>query len=254
MALDPNPFGTEGLLDGEPPPGAPAPPSPPAQGEPACRGLSEGGSPPPAVPPLPADRSAPLREEDFLLVRQAALRRRPIQGAARTAHTSAIVMLAIGVSAVPLSLLWPSWDGILTAAALCAVGVLEYEGFRRMRRADPAAARFLGRNQLALLGIIIAYSVIQMVTFSPKQVKEAAISPEARSQLAALPEMQKAIDAEIDRYAPLATYGFYGLVIFLSLLCQGGLAMYYFTRRRHLEAFHSQTPPWVQRLFIETAA
>ena len=138
------------------------------------------------------------------------------------------------------------------AAGLCVIGVVEYKGYQRMRRADPNAARMLGTNQLALLGLIVLYCLAQMAAFSPEQARAAAISPEVRAQLANLPSMAKAIDSDIDRLAPLATYGFYGLVIVLSIAFQGGLARYYFTRRRHLEAFNAQTPPWIRRLFAET--
>ena len=120
-----------------------------------------------------------------------------------------------------------------------------------MRLADPAAARALAGNQLALFGLIALYCVVQMVGFSPAQAKAAAISPEVRSQLNGMPSMAKAIDSQIDRWAPLLTYGFYGLVIVVSLIFQGGMALYYFTRTRHLAAFNSRTPPWVRRVVIE---
>lgn len=227
-------------------------------------GTSERGQPgqpvtltcPPAATAL-SDRTArlaPLDESDFLLIRQAAIRRRAAHGAARTALASSVVTLFIGISAVPLVFLWPSWEGALMAAGLCIIGAVEYQGCRRMRQADPVAAKILGRNQLTLLGLIILYCLVQMLTFSPEHAKAAAISPEVRSQLAALPSMEKAIDSEIERLAPLATYGFYGLVIALSVVFQGGLALYYYTRRRHLHAFHTQTPSWVRRLFVETGA
>jgi hypothetical protein len=40
-------------------------------------------------------------------------------------------------------------------------------------------------------------------------------------------------------------------VILLSAGFQGGLAVYYFTRKKHLEALQRSTPAWVQRLFAE---
>jgi len=203
------------------------------------------------VPPSPV-RPDPLDESDYLLIRQAAVRRRPLRRATRTALMSSVATLVIGISAIPFVLLWPSWQGGLVAAGLCVIGVVEYKGYQRMRRADPNAARMLGTNQLALLGLIVLYCLAQMAAFSPEQARAAAISPEVRAQLANLPSMAKAIDSDIDRLAPLATYGFYGLVIVLSIAFQGGLARYYFTRRRHLEAFNAQTPPWIRRLFAET--
>ncbi|MCP4606645.1 MAG: hypothetical protein GY847_40085 [Proteobacteria bacterium] len=199
------------------------------------------------------DQSAPLNDSDYLLIRQATVHYKAIRTSARTALTSSVITFLIGISAVPLVLLWPSWEGAIIAVGLCLVGIVEYMGYRKMRRADPAAARILGRNQLALLGLIVLYCVVQMVVFSPEQAQTEAISPEVRSQLdAMMPGMSEAVDAEIGHWAPLVTYGFYGLIILLSLVFQAGMALYYFTRKRYIEAFNEQTPKWVRRVFTET--
>ena len=212
---------------------------------------------PPPLPPMESKapaRQAPLEETDFLLIRQAAFRRKAVKNAARTASASAATTLVIVFAAVPLLIFWPSWSGVMVVAGLSVIGAVEFRFSRRMRRADPAAARVLGFNQLALLGLIALYCVIQMALFSPEQAKDAAFSPEVRSQLASVPGMEQDIYGLIERWAPLMIYGFYGLIIVLSVFFQGGMALYYFTRKHHLEAFNKQTPPWIRRLFIETGA
>jgi hypothetical protein len=93
-----------------------------------------------------------------------------------------------------------------------------------------------------------------MLTFSTEQAKAAAMSPEFRSHLAGLPNMAQTIDKEIERWAPILAYGFYSLIIALSVCLQGGMALYYFTRRRHVESFNRGTPPWIRRLFIDIGA
>ena len=50
---------------------------------------------------------------------------------------------------------------------------------------------------------------------------------------------------------PMLVNGFYLLVIVLSLAYCGGLALYYYTRRRHVEAFVRETPDWVRRQLLE---
>ena len=205
-----------------------------------------GGSSPAAPPP-----ASPLDESQFALVQEAARSYKPIKKATRTALGSAITTLVIGVSAVPLALIWPSFSGALITVGLCVIGVVEFMGYRKLRQADPSAARWLGTNQLAFLGLIAFYCLLQMLTFSFEDVKAAALSPEFRAQLNAAPDMARGIDRDIEQWAPLVTYGFYSLVLVLSVLFQGGLAYYYFTRRKFLEAFQRQTPPWVRRLLVE---
>ena len=199
----------------------------------------------------PAGQS-PLGESDFLAIRQATAARKAVKSAARVALTSSVVTLCIGVSAVPFVIFWPSWLGVAMAVGLCTIGVVEYCGHRRMLKAEPSAARILGLNQLAFVGLICFYCVVQMLTFSTEEMKSAALSPEVRSQLTAMPSMEDGIDNQIDKLGPVIVYGFYGLVIVLSVFSQGGLAIYYFTRRKRLEYFQSQTPEWIRRLFIET--
>jgi hypothetical protein len=205
-----------------------------------------GGSSPAAPPP-----ASPLDESQFALVQEAARIYKPIKKAAWIALGSAITTLMIGAVAVPFSLVWPSFSGILITVGLCAVGVVEFLGHRKLVQADPSAARFLAMNQLAFLGLIVIYCLIQMLTFSPAEAKAAAVTPEFRAALNGMPEMTRDVDNFIDKYGLLATCGFYSLVIFLSVLFQGGLAYYYFTRRKFLEAFQRETPPWVRRLLVE---
>ena len=208
----------------------------------------------PAIPANGAPPgSGPLGEGDFALIAKATAGYKVIRSAARTAGLSAGTTLTIGIFSVLFMVVWPSWEGALVAAGLCAVGLVEYWGHQRMLRADVAAAGLLAKNQMAFLGLIVLYCVAQMVMVSPEKIKAAALSPEVRSQLSALPEMQRVIDGDIDRYGPLITYGFYGLVIVLSVLFQGGLALYYFNRKKRLVEFHMQTPDWVRRVVIQSA-
>ena len=208
------------------------------------------GPAPPAAPPA----AAPMDESQFAVVQQAARRYKPIKRAAWSALSSAVVTLGIGASALPFTLIWPSPAAVLITGGLGAIGVFEFLGYRKLRRADPAAAGYLATNQLAFLGLIVLYCLIQMIGFTTEDAKAAALSPEARAQLNAMPEMARAIDRDIEKWAPLITYGFYSLVIVLSIFFQGGMALYYYTRRRHLEAFRRDTPPWAFRLLVECTA
>ena len=205
----------------------------------------------PVVPARSACAAPPLEEAHFAAIRQAVVDRRAIRRACRTALSSSVVTLLIGASSLPFVVIWPSLSGLFIVAGICTIGIMEFLGYQRLRRADPAAARSLALNQLAFLGLIIIYCLGQMIAFSPDDAKAAALSPEARAQLNAMPSMAGAIDGQIERWAPLLTYGFYSLVILLSAASQGGMALYYYTRRRHIEAFNRKTPPWIRRLLVE---
>jgi len=198
-----------------------------------------------------AEPASPLDESHFQLLRQVTEGRRPIRNAARTARISAITILVIGAVSTPLLLLSPSWQGLFAVAGIWAIGVFEYIGSQRMRQGLPSAAAFLGRNQLAFIALIVVYCVLQMLSFSGARARDELISPELQSQLAMLPGLEHDIDSQLGFWAPIVTYGFYSLVIVLSLAVQGSLAFYYFTRKRHLEMLAHHTPAWIRRLFTE---
>jgi len=221
---------------------------------------------PPPLPPTPiqagrptagARPECPLDASHFLLIRRAAAARKPVLRAARTARASAITTLAIAFLGLLFLALSPDLAGLLVVCAVGVIGAVEYVGYLRLRRTEPSAAVLLGRNQLAFLGVIVLYCVVQMVLFSPEEYKKAALSEETRSVLGGMPELSgidRDIDRTIEQFAPLVTYGFYSLIIVLSIGFQGGMALYYFTRRKRIEAFLRSAPPWVLRLFAEMGA
>ena len=198
-----------------------------------------------------APDAPPLTEAHFAMVRQAGVRRRKLTHAARIAWSSSAVILCVGIPAFLFAAILRDWADLLLASAICAVGAVEFAGHRRMRGARARAGKMLGINQLAFLTIIVLYCVVQMCTFSTEKVKASAVSPEFRSQLNLLPNMQQTLDSQIERWAPILTYGFYSLVILVSVCAQGGLAAYYFTRDKHVESFNRDTAGWIRRIFVE---
>ncbi|MDY7107203.1 MAG: hypothetical protein SYC29_01065 [Planctomycetota bacterium] len=167
----------------------------------------------------------------------AAARRR-----ARKIHRAAVVAaiggwtLAVFAGLTLLSgLLSPS--ALPAGAALAVLAWLELRGSRGLRRFDLAAPHRLGWNQLALATLIVAcgvWGIIGALTGpSPYQAQLAAGGPVAETL------------QPIDRLQRGLTVLFYAVVIGVSLLTQGGLSAYYFTRRRHLSAYLCDTPRWI---------
>ncbi len=222
-------------------------------------------TPPVSARPMDPDATAPLTEHQYLLLREHAAARRPIRSAATTARVSGVTILAIGLFGVPFAIsglvYYGSLYGLLVVAAICTVGMVELKGAARFRRADPGAATLLGCNQLAFLALIIVYCATRMILFSPDEWQSVLQSSQLSSGTAGDARVAQATndllgdaEARIGPLLSLAVYGFYSLVILLSVIFQGGLAIYYFTRRRHLHAAQHATPAWIKRVFAETGA
>jgi hypothetical protein len=133
-----------------------------------------------------------------------------------------------------------SVSGILIAAGMGAVAFLELRGAARIRLLQPEAARGLGFNQLALGGLLIAYAAWQIfshLTGTGEYAQLAASDPQLGQMLAPVEDLTRMI-----------VVGVYAGLIVASLVAQGGLAMFYFSRVKHIRAYVRQTPEWIVNL------
>lgn len=179
---------------------------------------------------------------------------RMIRRTAGVALFSGVSTLLIGLASAVCAAVWPDVIGVVGSALLVLIGGVELLGRRRLLRGDPASARLLMRNQLALLALAVAYCIFQMASFSVDRLKNDALPPEVRSQLGAMPDIAHTIDQNVERWGTLAHYGTYCVLMIASLGFQGGLAFYYATRRKHLDAFGASAPPWARQLVQKLAA
>ena len=203
---------------------------------------TDGQSPPPLPPSRPA-QGARLSEADYLLVRRASLARKSVQRVVTVAGANAVMELGVGILALLVTVFWWSWAGLLVGLALCAVGAVELAGRKRVRMGDASGASLLALNQLAFLAVIIIYCVAQMVG-TPAQAVNDAIGSELRE----LSEATGTPLGDVEQSVTAMARWFYLLIILLSVAFQGGMALYYFTRRKAIEQFNRETPEWVRRL------
>jgi hypothetical protein len=120
--------------------------------------------------------------------------------------------------------------GGLVFVSLAVVAINEFRGRRRLLKLDPAAASLLGWNQLGLLALVIGYCCWMIFTGLTTMNPVAA-------ELAANPDLAAVLGAAdgFDALYRQVVVGFYGVVIVLSAVFQGINAVYYFTRRKHVE-------------------
>ncbi len=207
---------------------------------------SSHASPPIARAVAVAEPVSPLTEAHFAFIRSALQSRRPVRRAARVAHNSAMSILAAGLLAVPFTLFSLTLYNVISTAAICTIGYLELLGARKMARGLPEASSHLGWNQVIFICLIVLYCIDAMFSAA----SGSTLSPQLRSQLSQVGD----IGTQLDSAMSVVSYVVYSVVILLSTTLQGALAWYYFTRRKHLEAFQQATPAWVRRLIDELEA
>jgi hypothetical protein len=182
---------------------------------------------PPAAPALSAQHLMQLEA-----ARGAA---RKIMRAANVARGDGWTVGAFGALSFLLGL--GSVSGPLVGSGMLLVAFVELRAANRLRRFESAAARTLGINQLALAALLFAYAVcgIYSVLTGPSPYAEAVASEPL------LGDMLRPVE-DLGRLISLLVYG---VVIGVALFFQGGMAMYYFSRARHVRDYLTRTPAWI---------
>lgn len=130
-----------------------------------------------------------------------------------------------------------SLTSLLVGFALAVVSYNEFSGAKALQRLDPAAPRRLGLNQIGLCCVVILYSLwsIYSTLTGPNPYGSAmAAGRHATDILASIEQLQTTL-----------TLAVYGAMIALSISFQGGMAWYYFTRKRLVRDYVSETPGWI---------
>jgi len=117
------------------------------------------------------------------------------------------------------------------------VAFVEFRGCARLRALDPRAARILGINQLVLAAALIAYALWRL------HVEMSGPGPFAEYKTVdpAVADMLKPYEGLVLQVTKLVYLG----IIAIALGAQGGMAVYYFTRRKHIDAYRAQVPSWI---------
>lgn len=180
----------------------------------------------------------PLSELHHRALAAAQQRGEPVRRAAHVASFNAWTTAILAVLSAPFTLFGTA--GLLIFCGLMLVAWNEFRGRRQLLEFDPAGASILGWNQLGLLALITAYCLwsIHANLWGSQSIN---------AQLHGNRELHAAFGS-LDGLAQLIqpiVLAFYGLVIALSAVFQGGTALYYFTRRKYVAKYAAETPAWV---------
>ena len=169
--------------------------------------------------------------------------RRPIRQAVAVAAFNGWSTAVFAALTVPFALFSPT--ALIMGLGLGAIAFFEFKGRRLLQRFDTKAPAFLGFNQIAFAALIIGYcawSIYANMNSPGRYAETIAANPELTRMLGPIGDLHKTI-----------TLAVYGAVAFSSLLFQGSMAVYYFTRSRHLRACLTGTPEWVLDIQRATA-
>ena len=165
---------------------------------------------------------------------------RRVLAIARGDGWSIVIVAALGGL---YSLVTGGWFAAGTAALVVVAGLGELHGRSRLLRNDATGLRWLIGAQLLLLVVIWIYAAGRWWFFDPAalwaELPALAQAEIDRQLLAAglLPELDRPLLLQMMNLITCA------LLVFITLLYQGGMALYYTLKRRAVTEALKETPP-----------
>lgn len=151
---------------------------------------------------------------------------------------SVVIIAALGaLAALALS----DWSSVGVGVLLAGAGAMEVHGNRRLQCRDESGMRWLVRSQLAVLAIILVYCLARLGSFD-RETATGNLTPD----MAAVLNEAGISQQDILPLVQMVFYVTYGTVAIVTVVYQGGLALYY-RRRRALVAEVLAAPPPIDR-------
>jgi hypothetical protein len=182
-----------------------------------------------------ADAMSPLSPAQVVEYQTALQRCKKVRRAIFVAGTDAWLTAIFAVLTLLGSFLSPT--GILLGLALGYIAFNSFRGLNRLKRFDLSGPKLLALNQLTLIAILTVYALYSIWAARNGDT-------DLNQALAAEPGLAGSA-GDIKQLSWFLTLAVYGTLIFATVVAQGSAALYYFSRRKHLEAYVAQTPSWI---------
>ena len=126
-------------------------------------------------------------------------------------------------------LLMGDWLGVVIGLSVAASGVMELRGNRLLVAREKKAFGWLIGSQIVLMAVLWVYASYQLIRFDPRN-PWAMFSEEFKDLILSINPDVYLVEAML-RFTVQATY----LALILAVLIyQGGLCLYYFSRKKYL--------------------
>jgi len=188
-----------------------------------------------AHPAAPAPTGPQFTPQNVREIHEAQFRYRRIARAISVAKFDAWTVLVLGVLSILFSL--TSFSGLLVGAGLTISAMVELKQVARLKRLEFSSLLVLTQNQIGLATVLMLYALYNLYV--------TATGPSPLASLGnSTPEVQDVLKP-YEGLVQTASYAVYVGLIVIAILAQGGMALYYWTRRKFLADYIEHTPPWL---------
>lgn len=200
--------------------------------------MSNPGTPQSAPVLSPPPSADPLSPEHYREIEAARARQKKINRAIHLATFDGWCAVVLGVLSAPF--IFFSTTALVVCLVLAAVAATEFRGRAMLRRLDERGATVLGLNQLGLFTAILIYSLWRIWTEWQNPTSLGALASQD-------PALAQFSSDDFESLVDLVVVVVYSAVILASAVFQGGLALYFMSRWRHIREHRELTPEWVRR-------
>ena len=197
--------------------------------------------PPPIPYAVPAPAPPPqMTPEHFRQIAEARTAWRRIRRSVGVARFDGWTIGLVGGLTALFSLTSPG--GLILGAGMLAIAAVELWAAARLGRLDPRAPRILGFNQIAIATLLIVYAAWNLYTTAYGPPPSAHMTADEREVIGMLGS------STFDDLSRQAYYAVYFILIAVAVFGQGSLALYYFSRGRHVRDYLARTPHWIAEM------
>ncbi|HTL27856.1 MAG TPA: hypothetical protein VL282_01485 [Tepidisphaeraceae bacterium] len=188
---------------------------------------------PPLIPPVPT----PLSYQHIDQLTESKKRFRKIGRAINVANFDAWTVGIFGGGTLIVALVSFSFVGLILGAGMTAVAYFELANAGKLRKLDLDAPKNLAINQVVLGSLLMGYAIYSLLTPS--------IDMSQYSDLAGAGQMGAKMANDLKSMTALIYNLVYFSLIAVAIFAQGGTALFYLSRKKHLQSYLQHTPPWI---------
>jgi hypothetical protein len=186
----------------------------------------------PAIPAVPA-----FTPENVAQISEAKQHFRKISRAIAVAKFDAWSVAIFGGLTFIVALASFSVVGAVLGAGMSYVAYAEFTESAKLRKLDPDAPKKLAINQVVLGSLLMGYAIYMLLTTH--------LDVSQYADLAGAGAMGAKMADDLNQMTRLIYHLVYFCLIGIAIFAQGGTALYYLSRKKHLMSYLEHTPPWI---------
>ncbi|QDV07926.1 hypothetical protein Poly30_34610 [Planctomycetes bacterium Poly30] len=178
---------------------------------------------------------SPLSPDETRVLQQGAALKKPLARAAAIGRANGLGYVVFGALTTVMAAPGLDWIHLAEGALVTVVGVLQRREAPKLERGSPQAASDMSRNEFWLMIGLAIYCLARLFVLTPET-----------TALSLDPRLARASGGDLDGLVDAVHGILFGSLLLVTLLYQGGMALYFRRRIPAAERYQRETPDWAR--------